>query len=217
MTTRAKTNKTTAKPARRKSTKKRSTRRDAIAILKADHREVKKLFRDFDRAGDRAYATKGKLADRIVRELSIHAAIEEQVLYPWLRANLTDVDADVLEALEEHHVAKWLLSEIEGLDERDERFVAKVTVLAESVRHHVQEEEEGLFVDLRAQASRADLLELGDALAAAKENAPTRPHPRSADEPPANLIGGPVNAALDHARAVGEETVEALGALSPIG
>lgn len=205
-------------PSKKKSpTKKRPTRHDAIAILKADHRAVEKLFTQFDRAGERAFATKRKLADRIVEELSVHAAIEEQVLYPWVRANVEGADSDVLEALEEHHVAKWLLSEIDGLSERNERFDAKVTVLSESVRHHVKEEEDGLFADLRDVATRTELLDLGDALVEAKRHAPTRPHPRSADEPPANLIGGSVNAALDHARAVGKETVQALGALSSIG
>lgn len=193
----------------------RPARRDAVAVLKADHRAVEQLFRLYEKAGVRADAQKRELADRMIVALSTHAAIEEQILYPWVRDNIQDADGPVLEALEEHHVVKWLLSELESLDVMDERFDAKVTVLTESVRHHVRQEEDEMFVDLRTVATRAELLALGDELTAAKRHAPTRPHPHSPDEPPANLIAGPMNAAFDHARAVGKEVVGALGSLGP--
>ena len=211
--THAATKSTRSKSSTRSS--KRPARRDAVAVLKADHRAVEQLFRQYEKAGVRAHAQKRELADRMIVALSTHAAIEEQILYPWVRDNIQDADAPVLEALEEHHVVKWLLSELESLDPTDERFDAKVTVLTESVRHHVREEEDEMFVDLRTVATRAELLTLGDELTAAKTHAPTRPHPHSADEPPANLIAGPINAALDHARAVGKEMVGALGSLGP--
>lgn len=194
---------------------KRAPQRDAVAVLKADHREAEQLFRQYEKCGDRAHAKKRELADRMISALSIHAAIEEQILYPWIRANIQDADSQVLEALEEHHLVKWLLSEIKSMKTSDERFDAKVTVLAESVRHHVREEEDEMFVDLRTVATRSELLTLGNELIEAKRHAPTRPHPRSADTPPANLIGGTVNAALDHAREVGREVVGALGSLGP--
>ena len=123
-------------------------RRDAIAILKEDHRDVEKLFKRFERAGDGAVQQKREIVDEIIAALSQHAAIEEQVLYPWAREYIVDAD-HVLEAIEEHHVVKWLLSEIETLDPDDERFDAKVTVMIEAVRHHVKEEESELFPDLR--------------------------------------------------------------------
>lgn len=193
----------------------RPARRDVIAILKADHRDVEQLFRSFEKASDNAHAQKREIADRIVAALSTHAAVEEQVLYPWVRETIQDSDDPVLEALEEHHVVKWLLSEIEDMEPTNERFVAKVTVLAENVRHHVREEESEMFVSLRQVGTRAELLELGDRITEAKRSAPTRPHPRSADTPPMNLIGGQVNAALDHAREVGRGVVGALGSLGP--
>lgn len=195
---------------KRSRSSKQPARRDAIAILKADHRDVAQLFRAFEKAGDGAMARKQQLASGMISALSTHAAIEEQILYPWIRTNIEDADPSVLEALEEHHVVKWLLSEIEGLAPGDERFDAKVTVLIESVRHHVEEEETEMFVDLRQVATRAELLLLGDELTLAKRHAPTRPHPRSSDTPPANLIGGTVNAAFDHAREVGKDVVGAL-------
>ncbi|MEO6469911.1 MAG: hemerythrin domain-containing protein [Acidimicrobiia bacterium] len=214
----AKTTKAASKKAgarARTTTSKRPAARDVIAVLKADHHDVEQLFRAFEKAGDHAYAEKRDLANRMVSALSVHAAVEEQILYPWVRATIQDADDQTLEALEEHHVVKWLLSEIEDMDPEHERFDAKVTVLTESVRHHVREEETEMFVDLRQVGTRAELLELGEQIIAAKRNAPTRPHPRSADTPPMNRIGGTVNAALDHARDVGREVVGALGSIGP--
>ena len=90
-------------------------------------------------------ATVGK----IIVALSQHAVIEEQVFYPGVPARMTNLNEDVLEALEEHHVVKWTLSELEKMTSEDERYEAKVTVLMESVRHHVKEEEKGLFPQVR--------------------------------------------------------------------
>jgi hemerythrin-like domain-containing protein len=177
-----------------------ATPTDAITLLKADHRTVEKLFRDFERSSETAYKTRRKLVDKIISELSVHAAIEEQFLYPAARREVPDQESDVLEAIEEHHVAKWLLSELEGLDPTDERFTPKVTVLIENVRHHVDEEEHELFPALRSALDRSRLRELGAKLAEAKLLAPTHPHPRLPDTPPGNLIAGAVAGAVDLAR-----------------
>jgi hemerythrin-like domain-containing protein len=198
----------TSRASTRKATKSRSTRTDAIALLKQDHRELENLFKRFERAGDDALKEKRKLVDQMIAELSRHASIEEQVIYPWAREYIEDEDDKVLEALEEHHVAKWLLWELEDLDPADERFDAKVTVLIENVRHHVKEEESELFSDLRDVATRTELLDLGDALRTAKKRAPTRPHPRGADTPPGNVITAPIASVLDHAHDVGRDVVE---------
>ena len=178
----------------------RQASQDAIALLKGDHRTVEKLFRSFEKAGDSAYRTKRKLVDDMIRELSVHAAIEEQFLYPAARRQVERAEDDVLEALEEHHVAKWMLSELDGMDPKHERFDAKVTVLIENVRHHVREEEDELFPELRDGLSRKELLDLGAQLAEGKRLAPTRPHPRSPDEPPANMLVGAVAGVVDRAR-----------------
>ncbi len=184
---------------------------DAIALLKQDHREVDALFEKFERAGDGAHKQKRKLVDQMIEALSRHTSIEERVLYPWAREYIEDEDDTVLEALEEHHVVKWLLWELEDLDPSDERFDAKVTVMAENVRHHVKEEEQELFSDLRDVATKAELLDLGESLRKAKANAPTRPHPRGSDTPPVNVIAAPVTSALDHARELGKDVVERIG------
>ena len=171
----------------------------AIALLKKDHRTVESLFARFEKKPSK------EIADRFVRELAIHAAIEEQVFYPVLRKRaesekLEEAEEKVLEALEEHHVAKWVLSEIQDLDEDDERFEAKCMVLIESVRHHVKEEEGPLFRFARRLLDRSQLAELGKVLRKAKGAAPTRPHPRAPDEPPGNVLAGGVAAILDRGR-----------------
>ncbi len=156
---------------------------DAITLLKADHRKVEDLFAKFENAGERARKTKRKLVDAIIVELSVHAAIEEQVFYPAVRSSVPDLDDDVLEAVEEHHIVKWTLSELEGMAPDEDNFDAKVTVLMENVRHHVKEEEKSLFPQVRKAMGRQKLNELGQSLADAKRTAPTRPAPHVQSEP----------------------------------
>jgi hemerythrin-like domain-containing protein len=180
---------------------------DAIALLRSDHQAVKRLFRRFEQAGERATTTKSKTAKAIVRELSQHAAIEEQVFYPAVRKEVPDAINEVLESLEEHHVVKWLCSEIEKLTPEDERFTPKVTVLIESVRHHIREEEGTLFPGVRQALGRKRLAELGENMEDAKLRAPTHPHPRSPSTPPANLVAGRVTGVVDKARDAGEKTI----------
>jgi hemerythrin superfamily protein len=172
---------------------------DALTLLKKDHQTVEKLFARFEKKPGK------EIADRFIRELSIHAVIEEQLFYPAVRQaakaqGLKEAEDEVLEALEEHHVAKWLLSEIEGLDEDDERFEPKCKVLIESVRHHVKEEEGPLFRMVRRLFKRDQLDELGKLLQKAKKIAPTHPHPRAPDEPPGNILAGGLAAILDRGR-----------------
>jgi hemerythrin superfamily protein len=175
--------------------------------LRHDHKTINTLFRKFEQAGERAQATKADLAARIVRELSVHASIEEQVFYPAVRAALPDASKEILESLEEHHVVKWLCSEIDGMNPADERFDAKVRVLVELVRMHVKEEESTLFAEVRASLGRKELSEIGEALQKAKQSAPVKPHPRLADTPPANLVMGGVVSVLDRALDAGRKVV----------
>lgn len=174
---------------------------DAISFLKQDHREVEQLFARFEKASERAGKLKRKLVDQMIVALSKHAAIEEALLYPAARVALQDLDQDdlVLESLEEHHLVKWILEELMGMAPDAERFDAKVTVLMENVRHHVKEEEKELFPKLKKLMAKEQLQALGDALMQAKKAAPTKPHPRSPDSPPGNLIMTPIASAMDHA------------------
>ena len=141
--------------------------RDAIALLKDDHRKVEELFEQFEKA--RGDGRKEKLAQQICLELSVHAAIEEEIFYPACEGK---VDEDLLkESYVEHDAAKLLIAEItSGAGEGDEFFDSKVKVLQEEIEHHVQEEEkrlEGLFS--QARAAGLDMDALGTELAARKE------------------------------------------------
>lgn len=181
---------------------------DAIELLMRDHREVEALFKQFEKLTERAQKSKKKVVQKITRELAIHAAIEEMLFYPAVRtaglkaasrAGASAADT-VLESLEEHHIVKWTLSELQKMSPSDERYDAKVKVLMESVRHHVEEEQEELFPKVRKLLDREILSELGDRMEKAKKLAPTRPHPRAPDEPPGILVAGAMSAVLDRGK-----------------
>ncbi|MCA1692969.1 MAG: hemerythrin domain-containing protein [Acidimicrobiales bacterium] len=173
---------------------------DAITLLKQDHKTVEGLFKKFEKAGDNAYVTKRKLAEEIIEELSVHASIEEQVFYPAIRKAVPDTEDTVLESLEEHHIVKWVASELDSMEPDHERFTAKMTVLIENVRHHVEEEETELFPEVRKNMGRKVLGEIGQQMEEAKKVAPTRPHPKAPDTPPGNLVVGAGAAVVDKAR-----------------
>ena len=158
-------------------------------MLRQDHKTVEKLFKQFEKAQDDAREAR-RIADQIVEELSVHAFIEEQVFYPAVRAEMPDAEDDILEALEEHHVAKWLLSEIDGMSPDNERFRAKTMVLIESVRHHVEEEEQTLFPEVRKELKRKRLTELGAEMEETKRTAPRQPNPKAPDTPGNNQASG---------------------------
>jgi hemerythrin superfamily protein len=142
---------------------------DAVALIKADHRRVEQLFREFEDAGDRAYRTKRRLVSQLIRELEVHATIEEETYYPAVEAKARkDGKELVAEAVEEHHVVKILLGELAGMSAEDEAFDAKVTVLMENVRHHVEEEEEEMLPQSEEILGKEELTRLGEEMAARK-------------------------------------------------
>jgi hemerythrin superfamily protein len=180
--------------------------RDAISVLTEDHRRVEELFARFEKTGDGAIKQRQELVERISEALSVHASIEEEIFYPAARGAVADGDDDVLEALEEHHLVKVTLAELETMDPGHERYRAKVTVLIENVRHHVEEEEGELFPRVRAAVDAAELRQLGDQLTAAQRTAPTRPHPEAPDTPPGNLVAQVLTAPLDVAANLNKAT-----------
>ncbi|HET9596299.1 MAG TPA: hemerythrin domain-containing protein, partial [Anaeromyxobacteraceae bacterium] len=189
---------------------------DAIQLIERDHREVERLFGAFDRAaraGD--VREQARLAREITRELSVHAAIEEQVLYPALRR--AGVEAERLDALEDHHAVKVLLSELDALGPRAERFAPKVRLVARSVRRHVEEEESELLPRLRQALGDDELRSMGEELARARRAAPTRPHPLAPDTPPANVVANAAAALLDRSRDALLEAAEVLRAMAEQG
>ncbi|OEJ35414.1 hemerythrin domain-containing protein [Streptomyces subrutilus] len=148
---------------------------DGIVLLKEDHKTVEKLFKQFEKAADDAHAEKRKIADQVIEELTTHTWIEEKIFYPAAREAAPDTKDHVLESIEEHHVVLWMLSELKDLDAADERFDAKMSVLMENVRHHVEEEEKEWFPDVRKAMGRNRLTALGEQMEAAKKKAPGEP------------------------------------------
>ena len=153
---------------------------DAIVLLKNDHKEIRKLFTQFEKAGENAHAAKGKLVDRMIELLTQHTYIENEVMYPRVRALLPELEDDVLESYEEHHVADVLVVELAAMKPDAERFTAKTTVLIENVRHHIEEEEQEWFPKVREGLGRKALQDLGAAMLEAKKKAPRRPSQPSA-------------------------------------
>jgi len=137
---------------------------DALALLKADHREVSEMLEKFESAR----SSKEKLARQICQALTVHAQIEEEIFYPAARDALGEDGKDLLdEAKVEHNSLKGLISNIERSSADDDLFKAHVMVLREYVKHHVKEEEGELFPKLRK--SEMDLKDIGEQLAARKK------------------------------------------------
>jgi len=153
---------------------------DAIVLLKADHKQVRRLFRALKTAGETTAKKKGKIVSQIIELLTVHTYIENEVMYPEVIALLPDLKQDVLESYEEHHVADVLCLELSAMRPDDERFAAKTTVLIENVTHHVEEEEQEWFPKVRAGLSRKQLQELGTRLEEARKKAPRKPSQPSA-------------------------------------
>jgi hemerythrin superfamily protein len=148
---------------------------DAIVLLKADHKEVRGLFREFEAAGPDATATKARLVDRIIVLLTVHTYIENEGMYPQVRKLVPDLEADILESLEEHHVADVLCAELAAMSPEAERFDAKTTVLIENVEHHIEEEETVWFPKVREALGRKELAEIGEQMIALRAKAPQHP------------------------------------------
>jgi len=153
---------------------------DAIVILKDDHQQIRKLFRDFQGAGEKAIATKGKLATRIIEELNVHTYLENEVMYPQVRMLIPELEEEVLESYEEHHVADVLCMELYAMKPDAERFDAKMTVLIENVTHHMDEEEQQWFPKVRKGVSRPKLQEIGARMTELRKTAPRSPAQPSA-------------------------------------
>jgi hemerythrin superfamily protein len=142
-----------------KKTTEDSETQDAIAMLTADHKKVKKLFADFGKIReDGAEDEKSALVQQICDELKIHTALEEEIFYPAVRKAIKDADL-MDEALVEHAGAKELVAQLEDAKVSDDLYDAKVTVLGEQINHHVREEEGEMFP--KAKKAKIDTAALG--------------------------------------------------------
>lgn len=180
---------------------------DPVKVIKQDHRRVKTLFRDFDRA--RGRAEQQKIARKIIEELSVHATIEEQLVYPVLRERENRMEPQVLNALEEHHAAKLVLAELDDMNADEERFKAKMHVARSTVETHMAEEEAQLLPKLAKLLDAEQRSRIGAAMERLRQSAPKHPHPSAPDTPPAGAIAAMLakftDAGMDFVRKITSE------------
>ncbi len=158
---------------------------DAIALLKADHKAVKALFKQSEELSDRAKSQLKKLGDQICKELTIHTQIEEQVLYPRTKERAgkkkkKDESDLVLESYEEHAIAKHVIGDLRAIDGSDESYKPKLKVLGELIDSHVKEEEKELFPGLKEIFDQEELVQMGQQMLELKTQLQQTPDGRAA-------------------------------------
>jgi hemerythrin superfamily protein len=184
-------------PARRRTT---SRSLDALALLKSDHASVKDLFRRYKGLGDGAVKSKAHTRDRIVTELSVHAAVEEQVFYPDVKRRVPGSKRLVDRGLREHQELKETLARLQRMNPDSPAFDTVMRKVIADVSDHVKEEERDLFPKVRNAMSNQELTDMAALMRSAKRAAPTRPHPHAPSTPPGNIIVGAAAAVVDTAR-----------------
>jgi hemerythrin-like domain-containing protein len=144
---------------------------DAVGLLMRDHETVRQLFKKLDKANKNESSDRRELVQQIESELKAHTQIEEEIFYPAFReAARSDKDEDLyFEAIEEHHVVKLIMPEIDKTDTDAEQFTAKCTVLKEMIEHHVEEEESEMFPKARRFMGRDQLQQLGEQMQQRKD------------------------------------------------
>lgn len=158
-------NATTRKTATHKATTRRS-KNDAIKLLTDDHAKVKKMFKEFEKLHKKNEEGKEELAQQICQELTIHAQLEEEIFYPAAREAIDD-DHMMNEAEVEHQAAKDMIAKIQSMNSSDPMYDALVTVLAEYVNHHIEEEQNEIFPKM--EKAKVDLEEIGSEIAERKQ------------------------------------------------
>ena len=146
------------------TTKTSPAKKEATAMLRADHKLVSELFEQYEKS--RSTAKKKELVAQICKELTVHAQVEEEIFYPAVKAALKDHEL-IPEANVEHATLKDLIAQVEGLEPDGEMFDAKIKVMSEYVKHHVKEEQNEIFP--KARATKLDMTELGEQISARKQ------------------------------------------------
>jgi hemerythrin superfamily protein len=173
---------------------------DAISLLTADHRMVEGLFSEVEGQAEPDH----DVVNRIVKALSVHDAIEKEFLYPTVKQRL-DTGTELADhSISEHdEVAKTLVT-VDKAKSGSEDLTGALATLIQLVRTHVGEEENQIFPALRNVMSAAELEELGETLATAKDIAPTRPHPHAPSNGLGTMVAGALSAPLDKVRDIVE-------------
>jgi hemerythrin superfamily protein len=159
---------------------------DPVKLIKQDHRNIKALFRKFEKAS--RPAERKKLGEEIIEQLSVHSTLEEQLIYSALRARDKRLEGPVLDAIEEHHAVKMVLAELDRMDADDDRYGAKMHFVQEAVEIHIEQEEARLLPRLQRLLDDEDSARMVKAMTMMRKVAPKRPHRLALDLPPGAVI-----------------------------
>lgn len=170
---------------------------NAVDMLLGQHAQIRSLFEQIEGLSRRPSRKKEQLVGELVTILSKHGEIEEQVFYPAVRNEVEGQADEIDESMEEHHAAKFLLRELEGMSSDAPRYDMKVHVLEEYMIHHLEEEEQDMFPAVREALAERRLHEIGGGMVTVWDIAPSRPHPAAPQTPPANVLMGIPTAAWD--------------------
>jgi len=150
------------------------------------------------------YHRKLMWSNLLIKELSIHAAIEEEALYPLLRTIGGQGKDWADRSIKEHLTVKRLLNSLDGMSPRDVNFDPTVSTIGDNLMEHIKEEENELFPFMEKNLKLETLQRLEKTLARLRPLAPTRPHPMAPSRPPANYIVGSLSAIVDRVRDLGK-------------
>ena len=178
---------------------------DALQVLADDHQEVADLFTQM--ASTSEPRERRVIASKIVKALSQHASVEEELFYPAIKDRVADGEGFITTSLQEHAKAKKQLHKLDRMKPGDPLFDPSVGELEKEVKEHIADEEMQLFPRVRAALSAAELAGLGEQLAGRKAAAPTPPRPKAASKPPLNVVANRAAAPIDHARDANREGV----------
>ncbi len=181
-------------------------RADAIELLVADHRGFEQQLDMLVRTGVADVRAREMLSRELIRGLTEHSIAEEEVLYPAIRDALPDGDALADDGIKEHQEVERVLTEIEKTDVASNRFAEMWAEVRDELAHHIADEEEKDFPQLRDRLDEERLMEMGAALAEAKEKAPTHPHPHAPSRTPFNVVANAGAAVFDRVRDRASET-----------
>ncbi|MFF2145114.1 hemerythrin domain-containing protein [Kitasatospora sp. NPDC058190] len=150
---------------------------DAIVLLREDHKEVRRLFREYHglAEGDRDDPARHRTVQRIIESLTVHTYLEDELLYPRIRQEVPGLAESMDRAEQEHHVADLLCEELSRMAPDDEGYDAKTAVLIDAVERHIEQEESDWFPQVRATLGRKELREMGERMQAVRETAPRHP------------------------------------------
>lgn len=179
---------------------------NALDLIAQDHRNVEDLFGQYERATDTDEQT--RIVHEVIHELAVHGEVEELLFYPRVREKAAEGERLTDEAVHEHVEMKKTLNELDSMTASDEGFDDRMRELIAEVRHHVGEEENDIFPQIRAAVSEQELEDLGQQLQRAKSVVPTRPHPNAPTSPGGKAAAAPGAALVDRIRDAVRSTTE---------